>query len=57
VVEGKASRERGRNTWLECVRRDVMELGMRVYDTEDSEIWRGNILVKHLSRTSMKNRR
>jgi len=30
LVEGKAGRERGRKTWLECVRKDVKELGLKV---------------------------
>jgi len=39
VVEGKAGRGRGRNAWLECVRRDMRELGLGVDDARDRQIW------------------
>jgi len=43
VIEGKAGRGRGRKMWLECVRRDMTELGLRLDDTEVIPI--GKILV------------
>jgi len=49
VVEGKASRRRGRKTWLECVRRDMKELGLKVDNARDREIWKDKISVKNLS--------
>jgi len=32
MVEGKAGRARSRKAWLECVRRDMKELRLRVDD-------------------------
>jgi len=39
LVEGKAGRERerGKKTWLECVRRDVKEQGLKVDDARETD--------------------
>ena len=41
VVDGKAGR--GRKTWLECVNRDMKEMGLRVDDARERQVWRGKI--------------
>jgi len=53
VVEGKTGRGRGRRTWIECVSRVMKELGLRVDDSRDREIWKGNTSVKGMSRASI----
>jgi len=42
--------------WLECVGRDMKELGLRVDDARDREIYKCNIWVKRLSSASIENR-
>jgi len=37
VVEGKADRGRDRKTWLECVRRGMKKLVLRVDDVKDEK--------------------
>jgi len=34
----KAGRGRGRKTWLECVRRDIKEMGLWIHDSRDRQI-------------------
>jgi len=38
VTGVKASRGRGMKAWLECVRGDMKELGMRVDDAKDRQV-------------------
>jgi len=51
-VEGKSGRERGRKTWLECVRMDKKELGRRVDAAREGQVWRGKGEVKCFGQTS-----
>jgi len=40
VVEGKTGRGRGSKTWPGCVRRDIKELGLRVDDARNKQVWK-----------------
>ena len=42
-VLGVVGRGRGKKTWLECVRSDMKDLGLRAVDAKDRELWRGKI--------------
>jgi len=50
VVEGKAGRGRGRKTWIECVRRDVKDLGLM---TKTQRLEKIKFWSKRLSRATM----
>jgi len=56
LVEGKAGRERGRKTWLECVRKDE-GAGTQGRCCQTHRFGKLEIFVKSLNRASMKNRR
>jgi len=40
VLEVKAGRGRGRKAWLEFVRGDMKELGLRIDDAKVRQVWR-----------------
>ena len=41
-VVGKVCRGRGRKTWLQCVNSDMKDLGLRVEEAQDRQLWRRN---------------
>ena len=45
-VDGKAGRGRSRKTWLECVRGDLKDFGLKVTDTKDKDNWRKEVFGK-----------
>ena len=42
-VVGKVGRGRGRKTWLQCVNSDMKDLGLRVEEAQDRQLWRRKI--------------
>ena len=42
-VAGKVGRGRSRKTWIECVRGDMKDLGLKVEDTKDRPGWKRKI--------------
>ena len=42
-VVGKVGRGRGRKTWLQCVNSDMKDLGLRVGEAQDRQLWRRKI--------------
>jgi len=43
IVPGKNPRERPRGKWMDCVRRDMQELGITPEDAEDRTLWKSRI--------------
>ena len=39
-VVGKVGRGRGRKTWLQCVNSDMKDLGLRVEEAQDRQLWK-----------------
>src|SRR6187401_638600 len=39
-VVGKVGRGRGRKTWLQCVNSDMKDLGLKVGEAQDRQLWR-----------------
>ena len=53
-VVGKVGRGRGRKTWLQCVNSDMKDVGLRVEEAQDRQLWRTRrFLVKRLCRACM----
>src|SRR5260221_3414572 len=46
VVEGEKGRSRGRNTWHECVLKDMRKLKLRKEDAQNRVTWRRGIYGK-----------
>ena len=42
-VVGKGKRGRDRKTWLQCVNSDMKDLGLRVEEAQDRQLWRRKI--------------
>ena len=42
-VVGKVGRGRGRKTWLQCVNSGMKDLGLRVGEAQDRQLWRRKI--------------
>ena len=42
-VVGKVGRGRGRKTWLQCVNSDMKDLGLKVGEAQDRQLWRRKI--------------
>ena len=42
-VVGKVGRGRGRKTWLQCVNSDMKDLGLKVGEAQDRQLWRKKI--------------
>ena len=42
-VVGKVGRGRGKKTWLQCVNSDMKDLGLRVGEAQDRQLWRRKI--------------
>ena len=38
-VFGKVGKGRGRKTWLQCVNSDMKDLGLRVEEAQDRQLW------------------
>ena len=39
-VEGNVGRDRGRKTWIECIRDDMKDLNLSMDDVIDRDVWR-----------------
>ena len=42
-VVGKVGKGRGRKSWLQCVNSDMKDLGLRVEEDQDRQLWRRKI--------------
>ena len=42
-VVGKLGKGRDKKTWLQCVNSDMKDLGLRVGETQDRQLWRRKI--------------
>lgn len=56
VIDGTKGKGRGRKTWVECVKDDLKELGLKKEYTMDRELWKNLTSGKRLTRTSMEKR-
>jgi len=45
-VDGKAGKGRSRKTWLECVKEDMKDFGLKVTDIRNKDDWRNEVFVK-----------
>ena len=56
VIDGTKGKGRGRKTWVECVKDDLKELGLKKEYTMDRELWKNLTSGKRLTRTSTQKR-
>ena len=56
VIDGTKGKGRGRKTWVECVKDDLKELGLKKEYTMDRELWKNMTSGKRLTRTSTQKR-
>src|SRR3989442_4743362 len=56
-VVGGAKKERGRKTWMECVKKDMKECGLKIEDAQNRPLWstKVNLLVTSNPRFSVEN--